>query len=76
MGRGGIGRDFLAFLVVAWLAMPAPAPALSGLIETNVFAVPGVEVDVTSGDAASAKNQALMDVQVKAFFMVSQFLMP
>jgi hypothetical protein len=74
MGRGGIGRDFLAFLVVAWLAMPAPAPALSGLIETNVFAVPGVEVDVTSGDAASAKNQALMDVQVKAFFMLVERL--
>ncbi len=38
-----------------------------GPIETNIFAVQGVAVDVTSTDAAFAKNQALMDVQVKAF---------
>jgi hypothetical protein len=52
----------LVFLSAA--GQPARA---SGPIETNVFAVQGVEVDVTSTDAASAKNQALMDVQVKAF---------
>ena len=40
----------------------------SGPIETSIFAVQGVDVDVTSTDAATAKNQALMDVQVKAFF--------
>lgn len=40
----------------------------SGPIETSIFAVQGVDVDVTSTDAAAAKNQALMDVQVKAFF--------
>ncbi len=42
--------------------------AASGPIETSIFAVQGVEVDVTSTDAATAKNQALMDVQVKGFF--------
>ena len=40
----------------------------AGPVETSVFAVQGVDVDVTSTDAATAKNQALMDVQVKAFF--------
>lgn len=40
----------------------------AGPVETNVFAVQGVDVDVTSTDAAAARNQALMDVQVKAFF--------
>lgn len=46
------------------------APAMAGPIETNIFAEQGVTVDVTSTDAAAAKNQALMDVQVKAFFQL------
>ncbi len=54
----------------------APASA-AGPIETSIFAVQGVDVDVTSTDAATAKNQALMDVQVKAFFeMVSRLGSP
>lgn len=53
--------------LVCLLALAGPALA-GGPVETNVFAVQGVSVDVTSTDAASAKNQALMDVQVKAFF--------
>ncbi|WP_421696606.1 DUF2066 domain-containing protein [Aestuariivirga sp.] len=49
------------------LAACGPAFA-GGPVETSVFAVQGVDVDVTSTDATTAKNQALMDVQVKAFF--------
>ncbi len=36
-------------------------------METSVFAVQGVEVDVTDTDASTAKNKALVAVQVKAF---------
>jgi hypothetical protein len=46
----------------------------SGPVETSIFAVQGVDVDVTSTDAATAKNQALMDVQVKAFFQLIERL--
>ena len=53
--------------VLGVLAACGPAIA-GGPIETSVFAVQGVDVDVTSTDATTAKNQALMDVQVKAFF--------
>lgn len=60
-----MGRTFLAGLL-AVLALCLPASA-GGPIETNIFAVQGVDVDVTSTDASAAKNQALMDVQVKAF---------
>jgi len=56
----------MALVMAGWL-WHGPAGA-AGPIETSVFAVQGVAVDVTSTDAASAKNQALMDVQVKAFF--------
>lgn len=52
-------------LGLAFLFLPAHA---AGPVETSIFAVQGVEVDVTSTDASTAKNQALMDVQVKAFF--------
>jgi Uncharacterized protein conserved in bacteria (DUF2066) len=50
----------LAILAVskAWAAGP---------VETSVFAVQGVEVDVTDVDAATAKNKAIVDVQLKAF---------
>lgn len=58
-------------LTAALLAQPAWA---AGPVETNIFAVQGVDVDVTSTDAAAAKNQALMDAQVKAFFTLIQRL--
>lgn len=65
-------RGFLAallFLVSGVLEVMAAGP-----VETNIFAVQGVPVDVTSTDATSARNQALMDVQVKAFFMLIERL--
>ncbi len=58
----------MAALAITLAAVFWHQPALAGgPIETNVFAVQGVDVDVTSTDAATAKNEALMDVQVKAF---------
>lgn len=56
------------------LALWSQPAVAGGPIETNVFAVQGVDVDVTSTDAAAARNQALMDVQVKAFFQLLQRL--
>lgn len=69
------GRAVAAALAgtLALIAAVFPAAA-GGPIETSPFAVQGVEVDVTSTDANSAKNQALMDVQVKAFFALVEKL--
>lgn len=62
-------RSAAAVLAGILALFAALAPAFStGPVETSIFAVQGVDVDVTSTDAASAKNQALMDVQVKAFY--------
>jgi len=63
----GLSRPILAALLVAFGVVCAWA---AGPVETNIFAVQGVPVDVTSTDATAAKNQALMDVQVKAFFIL------
>lgn len=69
------GRAFAAALagLLALAAVAAPAEA-GGPVETSPFAVQGVDIDVTSTDATSAKNQALMDVQVKAFFQLMEKL--
>lgn len=59
-----------ALLIAALVGVAAGfgAAEAGGPVETNIFAVQGVAVDVTSTDATAAKNQALLDVQVKAFF--------
>lgn len=64
----------LALLVAAMFQPLARSGHAAGIIETSVFAVQGVEVDVTAPDAASAKNQALIDVQMKAFVMLAERL--
>lgn len=46
----------------------------AGPVETSVFAVQGVEVDVTDTDAATAKNKALVEAQVKAFRQLAERL--
>ena len=66
-----VAAALAGFLGLAALILPAMA---GGPVETSIFAVQGVEVDVTSTDASSAKNLALMDVQVKAFFQLVERL--
>jgi hypothetical protein len=46
----------------------------AGPIETSVFAVQGVAVDVTDVDVAAAKNKALVEVQMKAFMQLADKL--
>ena len=59
--------------IVGLVLLLLPVQA-GGPIETSIFAVQGVDVDVTSTDATVARNQALMDVQVKAFFILVERL--
>lgn len=46
----------------------------AGPVETSVFAVQGVAVDVTDTDATTAKNKALLDAQMKAFVQLAERL--
>src|SRR5688500_12677077 len=50
-----------------------PARA-AGPVETSIFAVQGVPADVTDKDVSAAKQRALMEVQIKAFFIVVERL--
>lgn len=64
-----LGLALLLSLGLAGFGLGAETP-----VETGIFAVQGVAADVTGKDATAAKNQALMDVQVKAFFILVERL--
>ena len=68
---GTILRSWLFIVVLFWSAAAAWA---AGPVETSIFAVQGVEVDVTDTDADTAKNKALVEVQVKAFRVLAERL--
>lgn len=65
-------------LLAAFLALPAvvaPETARAvGPVETGMFSVTGVEVDVTDKDAASARTRAIIEAQVKAFYLLAERL--
>ena len=60
----------LVLLLVFWGSLAFAA----GPVETSIFAVQGVAVDVTDVDADAAKNKALVDAQVKAFTTLAERL--
>jgi hypothetical protein len=68
----GTTFKFIAILCV-WLFLGGAANA-AGPVETSVFAVQGVDVDVTDTLAATAKDKALVEVQVKAFKILAERL--
>lgn len=66
----GLFGAFLTFLI---LAAPLKAWAV-GPVETGLFSVTGVEVDVTDKDAATARTRAIIEAQVKAFYQLAERL--
>ena len=62
------------FAAVFLLSAGMRAGQSAGPVETSIFAVQGVDADVTGTDATTAKTQALMDVQVKAFYILVERL--
>jgi hypothetical protein len=59
-----------AFLLALFTLAPDRAHAV-GPVETGMFSVAGVEVDVTDTDAASARTRAIIEAQVKAFYILA-----
>lgn len=60
----------LLAVIVMMGALPILAPA-AGPVETNLFAVSGVDVDVTDKDATTARTRAIIEAQVKAFYVLA-----
>jgi Uncharacterized protein conserved in bacteria (DUF2066) len=72
MGRV-IRTEFAALLLLCALGLMGSAWA-AGPVETSVYAVQGVDVDVTDANAAAAKEKALVLVQMKAFVLLAEKL--
>lgn len=68
----GLWRLAPAFVLSLGLAIFAARA--EGPVETGIYAVQGVAADVTDKDATAAKKRAIMDVQVKAFFILVERL--
>jgi hypothetical protein len=62
-----MGITLKSFVIGLWMTMLCSVVFAAGPVETSIFAVQGVEVDVTDTDADTAKNKALIEVQIKAF---------
>ncbi len=56
------------------LGLGTGAAFAAGPVETSVFAVQGVAVDVTDVNAAAAKDKALVDAQMKAIVLLAEHL--
>jgi Uncharacterized protein conserved in bacteria (DUF2066) len=69
-----MGITLKSFFIYCWLTMLCGVAFAAGPVETSIFAVQGVEVDVTDTDADTAKNKALIEVQIKAFRMLAERL--
>src|SRR5438067_9687413 len=55
-----------ALMVLTFAGFVAAAP-----VETNLYSVTGVDVDVTDKDAAAARTKAIIEAQVKAFHVLT-----
>lgn len=60
-------RTVLSIIAVVLASALSASAFASGPVETSPFAMQGVEVDVTDANAASAKEKALIEVQMRAF---------
>jgi Uncharacterized protein conserved in bacteria (DUF2066) len=67
------GSLLAAFLTLLILVAPGRAWAV-GPVETGLFSVTGVEVDVTDKDASTARTRAIIEAQVKAFYKLAERL--
>jgi Uncharacterized protein conserved in bacteria (DUF2066) len=69
-----MGTTLRRLTIAVLLIFFAGAAFAAGPVETSIFAVQGVDVDVTDTDASTAKNKALVDVQMKAFRTLAERL--
>jgi hypothetical protein len=69
-----MGITLKSFLIGLWMTMLCSVAFAAGPVETSIFAVQGVEVDVTDVDADTAKNKALIAAQIKAFSLLAERL--
>ncbi|MBL8905275.1 MAG: DUF2066 domain-containing protein [Rhizobiales bacterium] len=68
------GAAFVAVLTVLTVNLAAASLGRSAMVETGLYTVTGVEVDVTDKDATTARTKAIIEAQVKAFPILAERL--
>jgi hypothetical protein len=68
------GAAVRAVLVTLFGLLVHPTIGWSGPVETGLYTVTGIDVDVTDKDATTAKTKAIIDAQVKAFPILAERL--
>jgi len=73
-----LSRSFRAAVATALailsLVLAGHMQAHAGPVETGLYTVTGIDVDVTDKDATSAKTKAIIEAQVKAFPILAERL--
>src|SRR6476661_4960349 len=64
----------LAAVLVLLVAYEPQSVRAVSPVETGMFSVTGVDVDVTDKDATSARTRAIIEAQVKAFYILAERL--
>lgn len=73
-----LSRSFGAAVAMVLAVLSAvciiSVPAAAAVVETGLYTVTGVDVDVTDKDATTAKTKAIIEAQVKAFPILAERL--
>ncbi|MBL8893316.1 MAG: DUF2066 domain-containing protein, partial [Rhizobiales bacterium] len=68
------GAALAVVLAVLSVVCVISMPAAAAVVETGLYTVTGVDVDVTDKDAAAARTKAIIEAQVKAFPILAERL--
>lgn len=67
---------FSAVLTVLFFMMLSAGSVRAAPIDTKMFSASGIQVDVTAGNAAAAREQAMQDGQKRALMVVMERITP
>jgi hypothetical protein len=68
------GAALVAVLTVLTVILAMPPVGRAAMVETGLYTVTGVDVDVTDKDASTARTKAIIEAQVKAFPILAERL--
>jgi hypothetical protein len=68
------GAALVAVVTVMTVFLSSNVAARAAMVETGLYTVTGVDVDVTDTDASTARTKAIIEAQVKAFPILAERL--
>ena len=68
------GAALVAVLTALTVILASPSAGRAAMVETGLYTVTGVDVDVTDKDATTARRKAIIEAQVIAFPILAERL--